>query len=82
MLGISTALAIIAYGIWSVIGYDFPYLVYSTIFVIFALFRMLNRIYTHPHEAESPELLVFKDRWIFASFLFWVIYVFFVFYNL
>lgn len=80
MLGISASLAIITYGIYSIIGHKSDYLVYSTIFVLVALFRMLNRIYTHPEEAESPEILVFKDRYILGSFVVWIIYVFFVFY--
>ncbi len=81
MLGISVSLAIIAYGIYSIVGHDnYTYLVYSTIFVLVALFRMLNRIYTHPNEAESPEILVFKDRYILGSFLCWIVYVFLVFY--
>ncbi len=80
MLAGSASLAIMAYGIWSVIEHESRYLVYSTIFVVFVFFRMLNRIYTHPHDAEAPERLVFKDRWIFLGFVLWVLYIFFVFY--
>jgi 4-hydroxybenzoate polyprenyltransferase/predicted HAD superfamily phosphohydrolase YqeG len=80
MLISSLTLAVISYGIWSVIGHDLPYLVYSTLFVLFAVFRTLNRIYASPEQAESPETLVFKDRWIFGSFALWVLYIFFVFY--
>ncbi|OHA87579.1 MAG: hypothetical protein A3A96_01090 [Candidatus Zambryskibacteria bacterium RIFCSPLOWO2_01_FULL_39_39] len=80
MLGISASLAIIAYGIWSVTEHNSPYLVYSTIFVVFAIFRILNHIYTNPHEAESPEILVFKDRLILGSFLSWGVYIFWLFY--
>jgi decaprenyl-phosphate phosphoribosyltransferase len=80
MLAMSAALSIISYGIYSLIGHDSPHLVYSTIFVLFALFRMFNHIYTHPLEAESPEILVFKDRWILGAFIGWVVYVFLVFY--
>ncbi len=80
MLGISASLAIITYGIWSVIEHDSPYLVYSTIFVVFVFFKILNKIYTHTKEVESPEIMVFKDKWILSTFLIWLIYVFFVFY--
>jgi 4-hydroxybenzoate polyprenyltransferase/predicted HAD superfamily phosphohydrolase YqeG len=80
MLVASLSLAIMTYGIWSVIDHESTYLVYSTLFVVFALFRMLNRIYIHPHEAESPEILVFKDSFIFAAFILWVGYVFFIIY--
>lgn len=76
----SAALAVMTYGIWSVVEHDSRYLVYSTVFVIFALFRLLNRIHTDPQAAEAPETLVFKDPWILSSFLLWVVYVFFVFY--
>ncbi len=80
MLVASAALATMTYGIWSVIEHDSRYLVYSTIFVVFALFRLLNRIHTDPEAAEAPETLVFKDPWILSAFLSWVLYVFFVFY--
>lgn len=80
MLGVSVALALMSYGIWSVIGHPSEYLVYSVVFVLFALFKMFNRIYTHPEIAESPEVLVFKDRWILSSFVLWALCVFVLFY--
>lgn len=82
MLVASAALAIMAYGVYSVIGHPSSLLVYSTGFVAFALFRMLNRIYTNPDEAEAPETLVFRDPWILGSFLGWVAYVGLIFYML
>jgi hypothetical protein len=81
MLGTSAGLAVIAYGIWSILAHPSPYLVYSTVFVVLALFRMLNRIYTHEIDGESPEFLVFKDRWIFTSFVLWLLYIFLIFYG-
>jgi decaprenyl-phosphate phosphoribosyltransferase len=81
MLGIAASLAVISYSIWAIIGHELPNLVYSSIFVVFALFRLLNNIYIKPEEAESPELLVFKDKWILSSFVCWVLYVFVVFYT-
>lgn len=80
MLGVSVALALMSYGIWSVIGHNSEYLVYSVVFVLFALFKMFNRIYTDPKIAESPEILVFKDKWILTSFVLWTLYVFVLFY--
>jgi 4-hydroxybenzoate polyprenyltransferase len=80
MLIVSSTLVIISYGIYSIIGHDYPYLVYSTVFVVFVIFRMLNYIYTHPKEAESPELAVFKDTWILAAFVSWLLFVFWIFY--
>jgi decaprenyl-phosphate phosphoribosyltransferase len=82
MLGTSAGLAVIAYGIWSILAHPSPYLVYSTVFVVLALFRMLNRIYTHEIDGESPEFLVFKDRWIFTSFVLWLLYIFLIFYGI
>lgn len=80
MLVAGASLAVMTYGIWSVIEHDSPVLVYSTVFVLFALFRLLNRIQTDSRAAETPEILVFKDPWILSSFLSWLLYVFFVFY--
>lgn len=80
MLNVTAGLAIISYGLYSILGHNSPRLVYSTIFVVFVFFRMLNDIYVRPSEAETPEKLVFKDRWILASFMGWVVYVFWVFY--
>jgi 4-hydroxybenzoate polyprenyltransferase len=80
MLNVTAGLAIISYGLYSILGHNSPYLVYSSIFVAFVFFRMLNHIYLRPHDAESPELLVFKDRWILGSFAAWVVYVFWIFY--
>lgn len=80
MLAISASLATITYGIWSVLEHNSPYLVYSAIFVVFSLFRIINHIYTNPDRAESPEILVFKDTYILWSFLLWLSYVFWIFY--
>ena len=80
ILLISSSLSVITYGIYSIIGHHSYYLVYSSIFVTFSIFRVLNDIYKNPEQAEFPELLVFKDKWVFGSFVLWLIYVFFVFY--
>ncbi|MFZ2523213.1 MAG: decaprenyl-phosphate phosphoribosyltransferase, partial [Minisyncoccia bacterium] len=78
---ISSAIsALVIYAIWSVLEHNSPYLVYSTVFVCIALFRLLNLIYNESSHGESPEVLVFKDRYIFLSFVSWLIYVSFVFY--
>ena len=80
MFIISSGLAIMTYGIYTVIGHTSHYLVYSTVFIVIALFRVLNRIYTHPEQAESPEVLVFTDPVVLGSFVGWVLYVFWIFY--
>lgn len=81
LLAVSVSLAVISYGIWTIIAHEAPYLVYSTFFVLFALARLLNNIYLDPIHSQSPELLVFKDKWIFSSFVLWVVYLFFIFYK-
>lgn len=80
MFAVSAAASILTYTIYTIIGHPSSYLVYSVFFVVLALFRVLNRIYTHPNQAESPEVLVFKDPFVFGSFVLWGIYVFIIFY--
>lgn len=80
MFTASASIALLSYAIYTVIGHELEYLIYSTFFVVLALFRVLNCIYTHPEQAESPEVLVFKDRVVFGAFVGWVIYVYMVFY--
>lgn len=80
MLAGAAVLAIISYGLYTVLGHDLPLLIYSTIFVVLAFFRTLNRLYTHPEHAEAPERILFTDPWVFASFVLWGGYVFMVFY--
>lgn len=82
MFAVSVSVAVLTYAIYTVIGHPDSYLIYSVLFVVLALFRVLNRIYTHPEQAESPEVLVFKDKVVLGVFLGWVTYVFFVFYVL
>lgn len=80
MLAGTAALAIISYGLYSILGHDSSLLIYSTVFVVLAFFRVLNRIYTHPEQAEAPETLLYRDPVVLAAFLAWALYVFFVFY--
>jgi decaprenyl-phosphate phosphoribosyltransferase len=80
MLVASAVLAIMSYGLYTIIGHNSPYLLYTTFFVTLAFFRTLNRMYTHPESAETPEKMLFKDPWIFASFLLWGVSVFVLFY--
>lgn len=82
MLVSSASLSIISYGLYSVIGHeDIPLMVYSTFFVVVAIFRILNKIYTHREQAEAPEYMVFKDKVVFGSFVAWLAYLFLMFYN-
>lgn len=80
LLAASATLAITSYGLYSVLGSKSPYAVYSTIFVVVAIFRLLNRMYRSLGDAEYPETLVFKDSWILLTSFLWVIYMFILFY--
>lgn len=76
----SATLAITAYGLYSVLGSKSDLEVYSTVFVIIAIFRLLNHIFMNNEYAESPETLVFRDKWVLFITICWVLYMFFVFY--
>lgn len=80
LLSVSAALAIICYGLYSILGHESRILVFSTFFVVFAFYRMMNHIFMNPSEAEYPERLVFRDKWLFVSFVGWAAYVFWAFY--
>ncbi|HUO56405.1 MAG TPA: decaprenyl-phosphate phosphoribosyltransferase [Candidatus Paceibacterota bacterium] len=81
LLAGSAFLAVISYSIYSVIGSRSDLAVYSTIFVVCAMFRLLNRMYTSQNgEAEFPESLLFKDPWAFGSFIAWAVYMFGILY--
>lgn len=68
------------YGIWSIMEHNNPYLVYSTIFVVFVVFKMVEYTYKFPEKTESPETFVFKDVWVLSAFLLWLLLVFYIFY--
>lgn len=80
MLATSSTLAIISYGMYSVLGNSSEYAVYSTFFVIAAIFMLLNRMYRSDELAEYPEILVFKDRGVLLVTVLWVLYMGVLFY--
>ena len=57
-----------------------PYLLYSTFFVFFGMFRYLYVIYIL-EGGEAPERVLYKDLWVLATVIGWSLYMFFVFYN-
>lgn len=71
---------LVVYSIWSVLGHSSNYLIFSTVFVAVAIFRLMDVIYKGSELSESPELLVFKDRVVFVSFSVWIVYVSLTFY--
>ena len=77
----STAIiTIVSYGLYSVSTQHSSYLFYSSVFVIITITRVLNDIYHKPELAETPESLIFRDKWVLASFITWFIYVFILYY--
>ena len=79
LLIISAMLAIVSYGLYSVLGNPSPYALYSSVFVAAGISRFLS-ITHRSADAEYPETLLFKDRWIFLSLLLWANYMFILFY--
>ncbi len=77
----SAALAVISYALWSVIGAESPLVVFSTVFVVIAVFRIVNRLYSGTDkDAEFPEKLLFKDRPALVAGALWVLFMFAVLY--
>ncbi len=74
MLVLSVGLALMSYGIYSIVGNHGPYMVYSTGFVAVALLRVLHILMTDAPIAEFPERVVFKDPVVVLSVIGWVAY--------
>lgn len=76
----STAtLSIISYGVYTVLGLDSPYAVYSNLFVVLGIFRYLFLI-SSSGETEFPENLIFTDKVVLTSVLGWILFMYFIFY--
>lgn len=80
LFSLSAALALASYGLWSVLAHPGTLAVYSTIPVAAVLFRMMNFLYLHPEEGETPEVVVFKDGWVLALTIVWAAGMWLVFY--
>lgn len=78
ILTISVVGVLLSYSLYAIEATT-PYLLYSSFFVFFGLFRYLYLIYIF-QEGQSPERLIFSDRWLCATMIFWLIYISFVFY--
>jgi 4-hydroxybenzoate polyprenyltransferase len=76
----SSTLSIGIYSIWSILEHENIYLVYSSVFVVFAIIKMLEYIYKAPELLEFPESIVFRDRAMLVSFIGWLLFVFYIFY--
>jgi 4-hydroxybenzoate polyprenyltransferase/predicted HAD superfamily phosphohydrolase YqeG len=75
LLAGSAILALTSYGLYSVIGSHSSLAVFSTLFVVFVIFRLLNRMYLSDENAEYPETLLFKDAWVLAAVVGWAVYM-------
>lgn len=74
-VGLSATAAIVSYAIYSVLGAHSPLAVYSTVFVFAAIARVANDIFRADGNAEHPDTLVFKDRWVLLLGLVWAAFM-------
>lgn len=79
LLVVLSALVIVSYGLYSILGSSSEWMVYSIFLVLFSILRYLLLVYTAP-EVEEPEKLIFKDKVMLSCFLVWLAYAFLVFY--
>ena len=66
----TTVAAYVLYTLFSPATYGSPILIVTVPFVVFGLVRYLRATRT-PGGAESPEALLFRDPWLFASIALW-----------
>jgi 4-hydroxybenzoate polyprenyltransferase len=78
-LAITTALTLVAYGIYSVLGVTSEHAVYSMLFVLVGVFRYLYLIYSSS-QAEYPEKIAVTDKVIIMSVVGWGIGMYYIFY--
>ena len=80
LLTISVSLTLISYSLYSVLGVESPYAVFSIFFVLLALFRYLHLTYSDDASTENPEKILLKDQVVLGSIIGWVIFMFIIFY--
>lgn len=78
----SASLAVVSYGLWSILSFPSSAGVYTVIPVAAAIFRTLNHLYQDPAAAEAPEIWVFRDPWTLAVTLLWGISMLTLVYSL
>jgi 4-hydroxybenzoate polyprenyltransferase len=71
MESVVTASALMAYALWTLEGADTPWMLATLPFVVFAIFRYQRLSRTG--NAETPELLLFKDIKMMVTLLTWAI---------
>ncbi len=67
----SALLSVATYSLWVILTHPTTLAVCSVMVVTAVVFRMLNHLYLHPEDAETPEKAVFKDKWIFIATILW-----------
>jgi hypothetical protein len=76
---VSTALTLVSYGVYSVLGVQSELMVYSILFVLLGVFRYIYLIHTSA-QAEYPEKIFVSDKIILASLVGWGIFIGCIFY--
>ena len=79
LLTISAGLTLISYSLYTILGVESQWAVYSIFFVLMGMFRYLMITYIS-NEAEYPEKIVFSDKIILASMIGWIAFMIFIFY--
>ncbi|MBI2410431.1 MAG: decaprenyl-phosphate phosphoribosyltransferase [Candidatus Kerfeldbacteria bacterium] len=69
---------ILSYSLYTV-EVDKPYMIYSSFFVFFGMFRYLYIIHQF-EQGEAPEKMLFHDRWLLCTVLTWMVWMTGVFY--
>lgn len=67
-------LAVVSYGVYSVLGVESSLAVYSVFFVVFGVVRYLY-ISDKTADVEYPEKIIIKDRVLLYTLIFWVLYM-------
>lgn len=81
LLIISATLTIAAYSIYTVLGTNSSYMVFSVWFVIIGMFRYLYLV-NFASNTEFPEQVILSDKVILFSGAGWLIFSYFIFYLL
>jgi len=83
LLSVSAALAIVSYGLYSILGFHLgnhlTLVVYSVFFVVLGVFRYLYLIYFSV-QVEYPDKLILQDKIIIGSIISWLLFMFYVIY--
>lgn len=82
ILTLATALTIITYSLYTVLGAHTNLAIYSTVFVVYGVLRYLQVLENRPALAEYPEKVFIKDKGLLAAVIGWSVYMMMVLYRL